>query len=222
MKNLPPFRSIPPSRSNLSRVSRTSSIPSPCASTPRAGCSSARCAAIRMAVSAPATRRAARSNASATGTATASSRPLSPSPRAALPDGRHAVQEWRDRRCCAGHPLPRGHRRRRQGRQDDGPLHGLQPRQHPADGEQPPVGTRQLDLRLRRQRRRHCHVRRRNPMPRRCRCAAAGSDSSRTCPAASSRRAAAGSTASLPTTIGAGSRPPTASTCGKSFCPTTT
>ena len=193
------------------------------ASTSAAGCSSARCAATRTAASAPATRTAAASSClededgdGVFETSTVFADGLR------FPTG---VMPWKGglhRRQRPGHHLPRRHRRRRQGRQDDGPLHRLRPRQHPADGQQPAVGDRQLGLRHGRQRRRHDHLPEKPDMkplvaarpghplpPRRARQ-----------PGADVRRRAVRPRPA--TSAGTGSSTRTASTCGRSSCPTIT
>ena len=141
--------------------------------------------------------RPAASSSSRTATATASSRRPRRSPTACAS---RSVLPWQGGLLVANAPDllfldPRGQAPR--------PLHRLRPRQHPAAGQQPAVGPRQLGLRrapaataatitLRREAGRAAGRR----------CAAAASASSPTCPAAWSRPPAAGSTASPPTTGG--------------------
>ena len=113
-----------------------------------------------------------------------------------------------------GHAVPQGHRRRRQGRRAQGPLHRLGHRRHPRRAEQPALRPRQLDLRHRRLRR----------LQRR-RSAASGTASARGSSASSRTARSSNSSAARTTTPGASAsarracssaRPPTAaraSTC---------
>ena len=71
-----------------------------------------------------------------------------------------------DRPAGPRHAVPAGHRRRRQGRRPQGPVHRLGHQRHPRRAEQPAVGPRQLDLRDRRLFRVRRHGRRRAaPVP---------------------------------------------------------
>ena len=86
-------------------------------------------------------------------TPTATARPTSSrsSPTSlSIPTSLRVRQRRRDRPPGARHALPQGHRRRRQGRRAQGPLHRLGHRRHPRRAEQPALWARQLALRDRR------------------------------------------------------------------------
>ena len=163
--------------------------------------------------------RAAASSSSKTPTATAASTrpPCSSTPP--VPDRRAAVAQGRARLRRPGHPLRRGHQRRRQGRHGREALQRLRHRELPGPRQQPAVRPRRLGLRLVRPVRRHDHDATRPA--RRSRSATATSASSRT-PASSSRRPAARSRAASATTGATGSAATTATSSGTTRSTTTT
>ena len=137
----------------------------------------------------------------------------------AVPDRRAAVAQGRADLRGPGHPLRRGHRRRRQGRQGREALQRLRHRQLSGPREQPGIRPRRLGLRLVRPLRRATSSARRPARP--SRSATATSASSPT-PANSNRPPAARSRAASATTGATGSAATTATSSATTPSKTTT
>ena len=119
-----------------------------------------------------------------------------------------------DRRAGPRHALPEGHRRRRQGRRAQGPVHRLGHRRHPRRPEQPALWARQLDLRHRRLLRLRRHGRRRAAQ-RSARASSASSPTARSWSSSAARTTTPGASASAKRAWSSARRPTAAraSTC---------